>query len=184
MLQARGFSLIEVLLALLVMAIGVLGILALQLVGLRATRDTLLQSSAVRLATDIAEQVGGSTRSAALLQSFAQFDYVATDAVADNSATCYGVDSNCTPDQLAGFITHQWQERLRETLPGGRVRICRDTAPWQAANKSMRWECNGATDNNDVTSPLWIKVGWRTESASAFPPSAPQVVLPVAAFAH
>ena len=182
MVPVRGFSLIEVLLALLVMAIGVLGILALQLVGLRATRETILQSSALRLATDIAEQIGGSTQSTAMLQVFAQFDYVVTDATTDSSGACYGVDRNCTPDQLAIFVTHQWQQRLRETLPGGRIRICRDAAPWQAASKSMRWECDGASNNNDATTPLWIKVGWRTASASA--PSAPQVVLPVAAFAH
>ncbi len=179
-----GFSLIEVLVALLVLAIGVLGIVMLQLVTLRATRDTLFQSSALNLATTIAEQVGLSTHSPEMLQQFAQFDYSASDLVAVSGSSCYGSGSSCTPEQIASAAMHEWQQRLRESLPGARLRICRDASPWQASMKSMRWECAAGGDASGATTPLWIKIGWPSSALSTAVPAAPQMVLPIAAFSR
>ena len=52
-----GFTLIEVLVALFVMAVGLLGLASLQLQGLRGTHDAALRNQAVALATDTAEQL-------------------------------------------------------------------------------------------------------------------------------
>lgn len=183
--------------ALLVLAIGVLGTLMLQLASLRTTRDTLLQSSALQLATDIAEQVRGSTHAPEMLQLFSQLDYVATESVTEVGGDCYGVDSSCTPAQIAASVMREWRQRLRETLPGGRLKICRDASPWQTSSKSMQWECDGAANAGSAVAPIWIKVGWPasthspgSSALSASPSSAalrplhagPQLVLPVAAF--
>ena len=201
--SARGFSLIEVMVALLVLAIGVLGLLMLQLASLRTTRDTLLHSSALQLATDIAGQIKGSTRSPEMLQLFSQVDYVATATVTQGGDDCYGIDSDCTPTQIAASAMREWQQRLRETVPGGRLRICRDASPWQTSSQSMRWECDagtystGITDASSALLPIWVKVGWpsltisRASSASTGSSSSaavrtstagPQLALPVAAF--
>ena len=185
MVSTRGFSLIEVLVALLVLAIGVLGILVLQLNTLRASRDVALESAALRLATDIAAQVGGSTGSPEMLSAFARFDYTATSAASEAGIACFGADTVCRPMQMASFVMRQWQERIRQALPGGRVRICRDASPWQTATNSVRWDCDNLTDVNTPLTPLWIKIGWRGSQFSATAvPMAPQLVLPVAAFSH
>ena len=49
----RGFSMIELLVAVLVMGIGVLGVSALQLVSLQNNRSALVQSEAVQYAYDV-----------------------------------------------------------------------------------------------------------------------------------
>ena len=190
--SARGFSLIEVMVALLVLAIGVLGMLMLQMTSLRTSRETLMQSSALQLATDIAEQLKGSARSPEMLQLFLQLDYVATASTMTGGSDCYGVDSACSATEIAASAIREWQQRLRQMLPGSRLKICRDASPWQTSRKSMRWECDdaGATPPaNSAMSPIWIKIGWpvaiSSPSSAAFRAlnTGPQLVLPVAAFA-
>ena len=54
---ARGFSLIELLVAVLVMGIGVLGVTALQMVSLQNNRDALQRANAVQLAYDMMDRI-------------------------------------------------------------------------------------------------------------------------------
>jgi type IV pilus assembly protein PilV len=54
---ARGFTLVEVLIALLVLSIGMLGIAALYLESLRASRSALVRTQAVTLAADIGDRI-------------------------------------------------------------------------------------------------------------------------------
>lgn len=185
----RGFSLVEVLIALLVLAVGVLGMLALQLHTTRITRDIAAQSLALRLSGDIAETMRGAAASPEMLQVFEQFDYTATDTLptAGSGPTCIGPTSSCAPTQMAASEMRDWQQRIAQ-LPGGRLRICRDATPWQAAAQANRWDCDGAAASNRALVPLWIKAGWRSASVNPLKPStdnpAPQLVLPVSVFAH
>lgn len=182
MVLDRGFSLIEVLVALLVLAVGVLGILVLQLSTLRATREVTLQSAALRIATDMAEQLRGSSDSPEMLQAFSRFDYATNSAATVTGVPCFGTDNICTRSQMAAFVMRLWQQRIQQALPSGRVRICRDASPWHAATNTLRWDCDSGID---TMTPLWIKVGWRDSQSKAAPtPTVPQLVLPVAAFSH
>lgn len=52
---ARGFTLIEVLIAVSITAIGLLGLAALQLQGLRGTHEAMLRTQAVALASEVSE---------------------------------------------------------------------------------------------------------------------------------
>jgi type IV pilus assembly protein PilV len=55
--RASGFTLIEVLVTLLVLAIGILGIASLQMQGLRGTHEALLHTQAGTLAVDMSERL-------------------------------------------------------------------------------------------------------------------------------
>ena len=55
--SARGFSMIELLVAVLVMGIGVLGITGLQMVSLQNNRGALVRAEAVQLAYDILDRI-------------------------------------------------------------------------------------------------------------------------------
>lgn len=56
-LRAGGFTLIEVLVALVVLAIGLLGIAALYIDSLRASRTALLRTQAIAVASDLADRI-------------------------------------------------------------------------------------------------------------------------------
>ena len=55
--RQHGFSLLEVLIALLVLAIGLLGLATLQTVGLKFNQESYLRSQAVLIAYDIIDRI-------------------------------------------------------------------------------------------------------------------------------
>ncbi len=57
--HSRGFTLIEALVALVVLSIGLLGIAALYLDSLRAGRTAIYRTQAVNLAADLADRLRG-----------------------------------------------------------------------------------------------------------------------------
>ncbi len=155
--------LIEVLVSLLVLALGVLGVLALLLSSMRVAQQVDAESVALHLAIDIADQLRGRASTTVLTQ----FDYDAASSAsvsAVSSTPCYGSSGACNGNQLAAFMVDEWRAWITARLPTGRVRICRDTTPWQVSTKTWRWECDaGAT----ASAPLWIKLGWQARATFA-----------------
>jgi type IV pilus assembly protein PilV len=158
-----GFSLLEVLISLLVLTFGVLGVLASLFVSMRVAQQVDAESVALQLALDIADQL----RSRASVTALAQFDYDAasvSSVSAVSSTRCYGPSVTCNADQLASFMANEWRAWIAARLPTGRVRICRDTTPWQLTTKTWRWECDAAAT---TSAPLWIKLGWQARATFA-----------------
>lgn len=174
-----GFTLFDVLIALLVLALGVLGVLALLLSTVRVAQQVDAESVALHLASDIADQLRGGASANVLTQ----FDYDAASPATVPvvpSTRCYGPSATCTTNQLAVFMQEEWRARIRSRLPTGRVRICRDATPWQVGANSLRWECDTGTT---TSAPLWIKLGWQARPTfagdSRTSTSRPQLVLNV-----
>ena len=63
--RSTGFSIIEVLVALLVLAIGLLGLAALQAQGLRFNHDAYVRTQATHLAYDIIDRMRSNRANAA-----------------------------------------------------------------------------------------------------------------------
>ena len=110
--SARGFSLIEVLVALIVMSVGMLGIAGLYVHGLQAGRTSLFRHHAVNLAGDVADRIRANP--------YAGIAYTAS-AGADNGCIAGGTD--CTPGEMASSDIDLWQEQANATLPDGAVTV-------------------------------------------------------------
>jgi type IV pilus assembly protein PilV len=106
---ARGTTLIETLVALLVLSIGLLGVAGLQMTSLQNNRGAHLRSQAQVLAYDIADRMRAN-RNVALTGGY----FIAFGAVAAG-ATIEAVD------------LQNWKQSLSVGLPGGDGRI--DPAP-------------------------------------------------------
>ena len=106
----RGFSLIEVLIAIAVLAIGLLSVAALQIQGVRQNFDSYARSQAVMLANDYAERIYAN-KVAADAGDYAGFDTDAVDCSPGPAPLC-GTQSDaavpgvCTPAELARY--DQW----------------------------------------------------------------------------
>lgn len=116
---ARGFSLVESLVALVVLSVGLLGIAALYVSALRFGRTALLRSDAVTLAGDMADRIranasGGSSYALA--------------AGAVNSAVAACAAAGCTAAQMATTDKAQWTALLARTLPAGTGTVTVNTA--------------------------------------------------------
>jgi len=102
-----GFSLIEALVALLVLSIGMLGIAALSAHGLRAQRTALHRTIAVNLAADMADRIRGNRAAGA-----------AYNAAAAPHA-CGASGRSCTPAELAAHDKQVWSNLVARQLPSG-----------------------------------------------------------------
>ena len=97
--RTKGFSLIELLVAVLVMGIGVLGITALQMVSLQNNRGALLRADAVQLAYDMMDRIRANTGAAYGALDIGDGPPAATDCMANN----------CTAAQMAAFDLAVWK---------------------------------------------------------------------------
>lgn len=184
--RQSGYSMVEVLVSILVLAVGVLGAAGMQLAATRTTQQSSYQTMALQLAADIADAVRAYTQdeqlAAALSQSF-DLDYTSTPgAPPQSAASCYF--NACGTDAFADAQIQEWKARLATSFPKARLRICRDANPWNEAGEAFKWDCGGDAASG---APLVIKLGWQAknpdgslvkEEDGGFPPS---VVLPVSA---
>ena len=172
--RACGFTLVEVLVALLVLALGVIGGAAMQLTALRTRHQSALLSSAALLASGMAERM---RMNAAQMQQddvanpYLGIDY---DAGADvhpvaPAPMCFA-PAACSSAQLARFDIYELKQQIQTSLPGGRLVICRD-----AGHEAPSWSCSGAPG-----APIVIKLGWRGKNPDGSPDGAapvPEVAL-------
>ena len=172
-ITTRGFGLLEVLIALTVLSVGVLGVVALQLHTARISQDTHYRTVALQLASDVAEHLGqrSGTSHAAGWDSASHADRAAP------AVDCFGSRAHCSVDEMAAFEQQGWLQRLHMALPGARLRICHDRQPWDARAMLARWACD-----DDPNAALWIKIGWQDEAApSGHTAAPPRLLLPVGA---
>ena len=152
-----GFSLIEVLVSIVILGLGMLGSAGLQLATLRSNQYTAQSSVATQLARDY-EEITQMLRSASIATSGSASVLTAVDTTTDTAADdCKGSGSACNPDKLAAFMLKEWKARVKTELPGGRAKVCRDSAPKETsgANAGLyRWDCD---DKGDM---LMFKIGW------------------------
>ena len=106
-----GVSLVEALVALVVLSVGMLGIAGLYLESLRSNRTALSRTSAVMLVNDMADRIRGNRA------GLAGYAMVVGTAPATGGPNCSTV--LCTPAQLAAWDMAQWYAAVIATLPNG-----------------------------------------------------------------
>jgi type IV pilus assembly protein PilV len=168
-LNQNGFTLVEVLISVLVLAVGVIGTAAMQLTALRTAQQSAFQTAAIQLAVEMADTMRANDQQMKLTgdsNPFLAVDYQsATDtAAAGSGTTCYS--TNCNAEELAAFDIQEWKTRVKALLPGGRVRICRDFNPWDNAAGAYKWECTPAPASAGIAA-LVIKIGWHGKGSNA-----------------
>ena len=102
----KGFSLVEVLIALIVMSVGMLGIAGLYVQSMQAGRTSMLRHHAVTLAGDIADRIRANPTAGAAY---------AAAAGADNN--CVAQNNDCNVAEMAANDILLWQTQAREFLP-------------------------------------------------------------------
>ncbi|MGH8136474.1 MAG: type IV pilus modification protein PilV [Steroidobacteraceae bacterium] len=135
MKSQTGFTMVETLVALVVLAIGMLGIAALYLNSLQAGRTAIYRTEAVNLAADLADRIRANRT------AIAGYGNLYADAFADVPA-CY-TTAGCTPAQLATADLSRWKADLAQLLPNGQgqVVVAVPVAAGEPANYiiTVRW---------------------------------------------
>lgn len=106
-----GFTLIEVLIAMLVLAVGLLGLAGLQATSLKNNQSAYNRSQATQLAYDLADRmranIAGKARYTAILPNSATA-----------KANCL-TTTGCTPADLAENDLFEWNSAVSNNLPSG-----------------------------------------------------------------
>lgn len=111
---AAGFSLVEVLIALIIMSVGMLGIAGLYVHSMQAGRTSLFRHHAVTLAGDVADRIRANPLGGAAYAG----------AGADNDCVAGGI--NCSAAEMAAHDVSLWLEQADATLPDGTVAVVYD----------------------------------------------------------
>ena len=150
----RGFTMIEVLVALVVLSIGLLGAAKLQVLAVRYNSQSFLRGQAVVLAYDMADRMR-ATPTAVAAGNYDSADAANFQAAADNgcSETSAAAAVACTSAELAAHDALEWSNSITALLPGGAGTVCRDSDPADAT------PCDG------LGSVYTIAVNWNESTA-------------------
>lgn len=136
--RERGFTLLEVLVAVLVLSLGVLGLGQLQVVLTRSIHDGFLQEQAVALVYDMADRMRAN-EVGVNAGNYDSADGANYQAPADNNCTQgAGAPSDCTAAEMAAHDRFEWNQALAQILPAGAGAVCTDSDPSDAT------ACDGA----------------------------------------
>ncbi len=140
---SRGFTLIEVLVALVVVSVGMLGIAGLYVHGMQAGRTAMFSHQAVTLAGDIADRIRANPTAGATY---------AGDG-ADNS--CVAGDVDCDATEMAEHDIFLWQQQAAAFLPNGNVVVAFAAGTPPQYTITVNWTEPGEARAYVVTIPVF-----------------------------
>jgi len=141
----KGFTLLEVMVAIVIFSIGLLGLGSLQIIGYRLTSDSLLRTIATILANDMVDRMRANVAATSLgLAS----PYNNPSGATSSNPACLGLNSSggtinttCTSTQMAaqdlydwnanitGAVASSWYPLVPAQLPEGAGIVCIDSTP-------------------------------------------------------
>jgi len=120
--RQAGFSMIEALVAVLVLSFGLLALAGFQLRVLSDSVGANNQNIAVQLAGDMADRIRANPVAGAVSSSPYVADWSAASA-SQPDPSCAGATASCTAPQLAAHDLWNWKRRVAGALPGGAANV-------------------------------------------------------------
>ena len=142
-----GFTLVEAVVALVVLAVGMLGIAGLYIEGLRSSHSALARTTAVNLAADMADRIRANPA--------ATVAYAGVGPGLNN--LCVNGPADCTPAQLANDDWFWWNQDVQNRLPQGTITAVAVAAPTPFTNNYtivMTWPETGQDPANPAVYTL------------------------------
>jgi type IV pilus assembly protein PilV len=159
--RSAGFTLIEVLIAILVLAIGLLGLAAMQGAGLKYNTDAYQRTQATVLAYDIVDRMRANKTAA--LKPGSPYIVTASNAASKMTASkdcdvADGTSIECSETELAAWDVATWLTALDDSMS-----VDWDNNPPTIARTSnqftitIRWRQRTAVDKEDADTELdWV----------------------------
>ena len=107
--EQLGFTLIEVVVAVLILAVGILGAAGMQSVGVRESQNTYFRSQANLLVIDMANKMLANQEQASLGEQS-----IYTEE-APNSASCDFDGASCNADDIAEMDIVRWEQAVQSS---------------------------------------------------------------------
>lgn len=136
--RARGFTLIEALVALLALSIGLLGVAGLQLAGLRANVGASWRTQGTYLAYDILDRMRANR----------------------DRRTDYEIGLGAAPagSTTAATDLQAWKAHLADTLPGGEGTVTVDGADNTEVTITVQWDDSRGEDPDPLVFTMRTRI--------------------------
>jgi len=149
--RSSGFTLIEVLVALVVMTVGMLGVAVLYVEGLRLNRTAIYRTSAVTLASDMAERIRANQDNL--------ISYTGDGPGQNRNCQNTPQGDTCSGNDMALDDWYRWRDSLNDALPAG-AQATVDVQPAGAAlnrvDIRIQWPEVGAEDPVSYTLSVYL----------------------------
>jgi len=146
--RALGFTMLEVLISIVVIAFGMLGVAGLQAYALRNSQSASYRSVATVLATDIIDRMRANPLGVTQNRYVTSAGFPVTAKATPNCLAAGG----CGTQELAEHDLFEWQALIASSLPNASGVICRDSSPNDGTSASSH-ACEG-------TGALVVKIWW------------------------
>ena len=147
--RSDGVTLIEVLVAILILSFGLLGSAGLQMAGLRAALAANQRTTATLLAYDAADRMRANKVG---VTAGNYHNYTATQNISCLQA------AGCTAQQLAQHDMWEWAQAIAAQLPSGIGIVCKDQSPDDGTSNTslLAAGCDNLSDQH-VIKIWWIE---------------------------
>lgn len=151
--RQRGITLIESLVAIVVAALGILGIVGVQMRTLTDTRTSVSRAQAIRLMEDLSERMRVNPNALADINSYAMTWGTLGTATAQAGTKCN--TTACTHSQLADYDIREWKRSVETLLPLGNATTFVTGAETDENRRQLgvmiSWRENFRADATDIT---------------------------------
>ena len=153
-----GFTAIEVLISILVLALGLLGLGALQIAGLRTNHSANLRTQATLLAYDMTDRMRVNRK------GFEDGHYNDPNPADRNCVWDGGTLATCTRQHMAEHDRWEWNANITRALPRGVGVVCLDSTPEDGGDADSDGTVESAETACDNSGSLYtIKLWWEDE---------------------
>jgi len=142
----KGFTLLEVMIAMVIFSIGLLGLASLQAISMQNEHASYSRSQAILLAYEMADRITVTPTGSVSYVIAAN-----TTTVPGYSGSAMCTANNCTTTDIVSFDMGLWKTSIASLLPGGKGAIARDvTAGVITHTITVHWDEDrtGATGLN------------------------------------
>ncbi|MEH6824821.1 MAG: type IV pilus modification protein PilV [Motiliproteus sp.] len=122
--REQGFTLIEILVAVLILSLGVLGLIGMESLALKNNMSAYHRSQATILAYDLADKIRANPAGQSNYVSLTGSD-IGVSCISHSASD--GVPSGCSAAQIAQQDVHDWLGTLSTVLPAGSASISSGT---------------------------------------------------------
>lgn len=152
----HGATMLEILVTLVIVALGLLGIAGMKLVGLKDSNLAYQITIAAIQAQDMAERIGANRVGMSNYNNLTWWTTVPT------RASCEGTSTTCTSAQIATDDFYLWNDTNRKTMPSGNGRVLASGNDFLIG---VRWS-DPQLEQKDANGTSSYTAGWDSTAAS------------------
>ncbi|WP_415896231.1 type IV pilus modification protein PilV [Neptuniibacter sp. PT34_22] len=156
MRRQLGFNLIEVMIALVIISLGLLGLAGLQVSSLKQNQSAYYRSQATLFAYDIADRMRAN-----MDEVNAGSYFVASGAVDTDCINYTGSATGCDAGEMASHDIGEWLDAIDEELPLGGGLVCRSDLTGDDLGAP---DCE---DPTDTSNPVVVYVWWNDDKSAS-----------------